>query len=165
MKAELNSHMAGGQVGNHHRDEEGTDTGRALGKELLILAVHGLYATDTSADVSTDTVTVFLLQVNLGIFDSQLGSGHSELGIAVHALGFLLVDESSRIEILHLAGNLGAILGSVETGNLLNAVLALQQVLPEFILANTHRGNCPQAGDNYAIAQNNISSRNLLPVQ
>ena len=149
-----NSNLAGSHVGNHHRHEERADTGRSFSEELFVLAVHGFDTTDTSTDERTNAVKIFLLQIQACIFDSEVSGSYSELRVAVHTLGFFLVDVQRRVKVLNFASNLSCEVRRVKTGDFINTVAAFHQAFPKFIFARTNRGNGTYACDNYAITQN-----------
>lgn len=149
--------LASGEVRDHHRDEERADAVRALVKELLVLSVHRLDTADARADVRADAVTIFLLEIETCILDCQLSRSDSELCIAVHALGLLLVDVVRRLEALDFACNLCTVFRCIETGDLADAVLAFHEAFPECVLADANWGDGPQARNYYAFTQNNDS--------
>ena len=153
LQAKGNGYMASSHIANHHRNEEWADTGRSLVKQLLILAMHGLNAANTAAYESTDSFQIFLLQIQLGILNSQLSCCHSKLSITINTLGFLLVHIIGWVKILNLAGNLCLVLCCIEAGNFINTIFSGHHGIPECLFADTYRAYNAQTGNNNAIRQ------------
>ena len=153
LQTKSDGYMTSSHITNHHWNEEWADTGRSLVKQLLILAMHSFNAANTAAYKSTNSLQIFLLQIQLGILNSQLGCCHSKLSITVNALGFLLVHIIGWVKILNLAGNLCLVLCCIKAGNFINTILAGHHGIPECLFAGTYRTYNAQTGNNNAIRQ------------
>ena len=151
-------------VGDHHGDEKGADTLGALFKETLIGAVHRLDAADARADIGADAVTVLLIEIEPRILQCHARRDDGKLRIAIHALGFLLVDVTVNGKILDLAGNLRGVACRVEAGNAADAVLSCEKRIPERLLADADRCDRADPRNDYPLFQTNrlLSANSLL---
>ena len=150
-------------VGDHHGDEKGADTLGALFKETLVGAVHRLNAADARADIGADAVTVLLVEIEPRILQCHARRDDGKLRIAIHALGFLLVDVTVDGKILDLAGNLRSVARRVEASNAVDAVLSCEKCIPERLLADADR--CDRAdprNDNPLFQTNRLLSASPL---
>ena len=100
------------------------------------------HAANACTDDGTDAVAIFFIQIDLGIVESQFSSRYGELSRRIHVAGFFTVDAVvSGVKIFDFAGNAGSIFGCVKVGNGADAVFAVEQGIPEGILADADRRN------------------------
>ena len=124
--------MPRGYICYHFRNEKGIELGSPLLVQEIFtyLVFKCLDATDTGRKNHSDAIQVLLLQVEAGIAHRILGCLDGQLRIAVILPYLLAVEMISRVEILHLAGELRLEKGCIEMSNRPGAALTCEGVLP-----------------------------------
>jgi len=142
LEAKEDRYLARCHVGDHLRYDEGIDAGRTFGEQAFVQVVERFHTANAGTDDRADAVAVFFIQIDFGIVESQFSSGYGELSRRIHVAGFFTVDAVvSGVKIFDFAGNAGSIFGCVKVGNGADAVFAVEQGIPEGILADADRRN------------------------
>ena len=90
---------------------------------------------------NADAVTVFLIEIEAGILEREIGRGQGELREAIHALGVLAAEPFFGAEILDLRGKFPVADGVLENRGAVDAGHACADVLPERFKPDTDRAD------------------------
>ncbi len=105
-------------VGNHVRDEEGREAGRAVAAvEGNALVLQGIQPADAGAPDHAYPVLVNAVFVEPGIGNGLVGGDDGELREHVHFPTLFAVEVIIGIVVLYFAGKAGFELGWLETGD------------------------------------------------
>ena len=112
----------------------------------LVLFLDRVQAADAGADEHADFVPVDLLQVEPRVQQSLMGGDDGKLGETICAADLLWGRKcGSGIEVRHFSGNPAVEGGNVEGGDLVDAALAGQHVVPKDIELLSEGGDDAQA--------------------
>ena len=142
-----NRDLAGSNVGNHLRDEEGVELRTLVVMSTVVhhLLLEGLDAADAHTEHHADAVLVFLLQVPAAVLHSLLGGNEGQLRVAVHLACLLAVEVLVHVEVLHLAGERGLKQGGIKLCNRSGSADTLEHVLPHLLRGVAQRCNGTQS--------------------
>ena len=150
-EAVLSGDHAAGDVGDHHRDEEGRDAAGALFQKDLILGFQRAEAADPTADHDADAMRIDAVRVHTAVLDGHFGRRHGELKVPVRAAGFLvIVEEGCRIEIRDLTTDFAIVVRGVHALDLPDPALSFEDAFPEIFLGVSDWGNHSDSGDDDA---------------
>jgi hypothetical protein len=111
-EAKSNRHLARGHVGDQGRDEIGAHlAGAALGQRQRA-ALQVLEAAQAHTDEHAGTVALLLREVELRLLEGHACGRHGKRDEARNLLELLPLHEHGRVEVLHLRGDPGRVLGA-----------------------------------------------------
>src|SRR5690554_1178830 len=92
----------------HFRNEKWIEPGsfRRVRKVIGYFVLKCLYASDAGREYHSDTIQVFILQIETGIFHCFFRSLDGKLRITVEFPCFLTIEQITGIKIFHFAGKL-----------------------------------------------------------
>ena len=150
FRAPADTDVAGSQIDDRRRDEEGRDTPRAAVHQGRVLALDDIEAADAGADMYADVVGVFGSDPQGGVLHGLLSSGHGEVNEAAHLAGLFDRNELVRIEVLNLGGDPDGVAFEGEGGDLGHATPAGHQTLPDLRCGVAHTADQTKACDDDA---------------
>ena len=146
LGAQLQAHVRGAHVGDHHGDEQRVDALRALLDELLDLALQRLQTADAAGDDRPDPVRLGAgVEVRVG--GRLLGRADRVAREEVEAPDLALVDVLLGVEAPDLGGDVHALVAVVEARDLADAGLAGDERAPHLVDVAAEWRHDAEAGD------------------
>ena len=134
-------------VGDHHRDEQRRNAGRAALVQAVVLLDEGVHAADAAAHIHAEALGIDRAQ-NAAVLHGLLGGSHGILRKEVHAaLGGHVHAEIRSVKILDLGRDLDLEIRGIEFGDGADAADAALEAVPEGGQAVADGRNHAHAGD------------------
>ena len=112
-----------------------------------MLNFEGTHAADARANTHANGLVIAFVNGQTGIVNGQLGGRDGELQHTIHALGFLFVHIVVRIKVVDFGRDLSGQVAGIKGSDAANAILTVQEGLPEISYANADRTQTADAGD------------------
>ena len=140
--------VAGGHVGDHHRDHERGGAARtAVGDDVHVVG-EGVDAAHARAHVDAQALAVDgVLGVEAGVGHRLVGGHERVLGKEVQVRGLLLAEKGGAVEVLDLGRDLDLEVLGVEVGDGADAALPRLHGLPGLLGGVAERRHGADAGD------------------
>ena len=159
--------VSGNQVNQRAGNKKRIDFAGALLKHGFGGGLDGGQPADAGADVHAHAGFVQIRGVvQTGIGNRLKSGGNAVVDKHVHAPGFFGADVLADVEIFHFTGNLAGQIGSIKTGDGVNAAYAGGEVLPGAGNVVAHRRYLAQAGDDHSFFAHKLArNKKPLPIQ
>ena len=141
--------MGGAHVGDHHGHQQRVGALRSLLDEPLDLALQRLQPAHAAGHDGADAVGL-RRHIQIGVRGGALGGAHGVAREQVEAPHLTSVDVGLGLEVLDLGGEVHAVVGVVEAGDLAHAGLAGQQAAPHLVDVAAQRRHHTHAGDDHS---------------
>src|SRR5207248_10361530 len=149
-QAKVNRDVARRRVGNHFRDNEGTDLARPALDEPAVLLLILVEPANPAAEDDATAIRVFARKIEAAVLYRGHRGHQGELREAIQPARDLAIQNRLGLEVLHFAGKLDFEAGSVDLLDRTDAAPAGAKCAPELLDIHSERVHRAQAGDDNA---------------
>ena len=152
--------ITGGQVADHHRDQQRRNLARAAFLQDAVLIAHRLQSADAAGNDHADAVRIDAAAAQLlgetGHFHCFVTGGDCVLAEKIQPLRLFGGHVFGDVEVLDFTGDPGAVFRSVEAGDFAQTATAVYQRIPEVRQIIADARNHAATGNYYPTIVHNL---------